>query len=72
MQSCSTFPDSFPDDSIHSVFSKQYASILISMFFRRSQLQTSVGSVLLKEKPTHTHKKKNKKKNTQLLSVRKI
>ena len=61
MQSCSTFPDSFPDDSIHSVFSKQYASILISMFFRRSQLQTSVGSVLLKKKQTHTQKKTKKK-----------
>ena len=41
------------------------------MFFRLSQLQSSVGSILLKKKQTHKQKNKQKK-NMELLSVRKV
>ena len=47
-------------DLFHSVFSKQYPSILITMFFRFSWLQSWVGSVLLKKKQNSNNNKKTR------------
>ena len=47
-------------DLFHSVFSKQIPSILITMFFRLSQLQSPVGLVLLKKKQNNSNNKKTR------------